>query len=1501
MSKRFITLSLAVFLVVAFAGYATAASSNPTGTHEDAVNYIDHIRTNVGATLSSNEATQLDPRFAKDQPSISTPELGCQTMLNACATPAWLWSLPGTANNREGIGQGFVPDPGAQATPCTVKTVEVWIYDWVDTGLAAQVDLQVDVCADDGAGLPGAVLATVTIPAATVDADIVGGLNTVADFSSFNVVIPAGEAYHAVFSCPTAVHGTSGVLLVGDDGTDDPVGCPEGAANVLGSVWYSDVGYWEDLDTHFGGWTFGWYVWSEACCEAVPPECFTQLNACATPAWLWSLPGTANSREGIGQGFTLDPTGTRECTLKSVEVWVYDWIDTGAAAKVDMEVSICADDGAGLPGAVLATVTIPAATIDADIIGGLNTVADFSAYNLTAPPGGNLHAIFSCPTAVHGVSGVLFVGDDGTDDPVGCPEGAANVLGSVWYAGVGYWEDLDTHFGGWTFGWYIWGNICCPPLLFALCTPTSATDYLTEGVDFGRTNYSNAAFTDPCALNYLWSTDMGAGQNITAQSAVVAGDYVLISTFNKLRCYDKATGAMNWEFGGFPFIGDDLRCTPTVDLASGRVYFGGGAFKSFSCVSLAGDGTAPLDTVWSRNSGGAPYTPLHAAPGLTRFAPSVIIGGVVYTVDEAGHVYALDAATGADVVAPITLPDAPNAVPWNSMTSNGVDKLWVGTGNSVFVDGYIHQIDAATLGVDWSLFEPSFTFTGDVAFDFEGFPGTLAYEDGILYYFSQIRNTDLNVNFPKSGSVGAIDVTGAPTVLWVYLGDMAAPTLTGPLFSAPSLSPGIVYAHARGYFSSDLDGIHAFDKNLGTELWYSGYYSIGTNLAGEAQPDVRSTSPVTVICGADQVPYLFSGDFSGKWKFWNGNLGLPLWERNFSGIVVTTAVTDDYAVVVTRSGAPGGGGSVTAFSLGAPQPKLHIDSEYVLRVVTPGDGATTDDITDPIRNTGCVDLNVTGLLATDPAPVRVSTINPVINSMAAKLTDNLGGYDMLINSLSDKEVSILSRAIDRSDVDNQVRSFANSTNAASAAAFLTINTATPLVLSPGASANINVTYDESGLNNNTLYTNYIEIESDDPDYYPQDPSGASMGLPYIEFSMFIGCPDASGTMVMGWGEDWVTNFGGVADQGNGPGFDINGHAWMYDGGMVCAAVDNDHWALEGVSVGGPPRRAQEWGPTLPCGVNIGTASYSNPLGGTDDVDTVSYNQIDLASANGYFTVSERQVYGILLNIQQVTSHSTEFGEFALTKITLTNEADGQGPLNDFYLGEAIDWDIAAGTDNHTYFYPDGYAVANQGPSGKSAADYACGHFRLDGPIVGTASLGSGGAPTFMMGDCFGDQDGVYHCYDMMSDPYNYASITYPGAPVQNTDVGVYVSLFTTTGLAEGASETFYYMTYQLDNGVMGLPWATDAEFDAALADVKCRAKAFAGFGKGDVNCDGAVDLADVVLLGNILDGLWTPTGGGIYTADTDGDGSYAQADYDLLYDVVAGIQPASNMANAWRF
>jgi hypothetical protein len=313
-------------------------------------------------------------------------------------------------------------------------------------------------------------------------------------------------------------------------------------------------------------------------------------------------------------------------------------------------------------------------------------------------------------------------------------------------------------------------------------------------------------------------------------------------------------------------------------------------------------------------------------------------------------------------------------------------------------------------------------------------------------------------------------------------------------------------------------------------------------------------------------------------------------------------------------------------------------------------------------------------------------------------------------------------------------------------------------------------------------------------------------------------------------------------------------------------------------------------------------NYPSPVG-SDAVEEVTYNMLDLASTNGFFAASSRQCGGAFLEIQRVGSQDAAFGDFLLNRIKITNEVgdpgDIAGALNNVYFGTVTDWDISS--NDNVRAYNDGYAQEDNGAGAPGTGTWMDGHVRLDADHVGAGPLGSGGAPTFMTADIQDDQGHGAAAYRMLSSPAGYCATVDP-ASCANTDAAALWSAAHFPSIADGASVEFYIAIYRVEDGVNGLPFVSGAAgAEAVYREVTCRAKAFAGFGKGDINCDGCVDLQDVVALGNIVDGLLAPAGASIYTADTDGDNDHDNADYDLLYDVVSGVQPASALANAWRF
>lgn len=1359
----------------------------------------------------------------------------------------------------------------------------------------------------DLAGLPddGAILATSsqtfatwqpTLPLAGVQARYG---NVVFDVSGAGVVLAPGGVLHVTATVDQP--GTNDFLyFLADDGSTST--CPGRSSN-----YRTNIPGWVSTVTNYG-LPYNFSIYTETCTQQPPPVCFTQHNWCdaASTVTIFGMPRT--TRNAFATRYFAGQVGQAQpCTVKAIYPWFYENAPVDSA---DVVVEIREDDGGGLPGLVVWSDSLPYAILVKDLSGPTpvlvpNVVVTGEYYV-------SYRAVNPNPAAL--ATRITFVGS-----PLGGDANCASYTSDAMFVLLPdntTWVDDLAFFAAESELW-VDVDICCPPLAFAACTPAADTEWETQGNGFDRTNATNSSLSSLCGVTLDWTAKPGGTCNMI--QPIIAGGKVLIAGVDSLHCYDKVTGVQSWAFGGFPYIIGDLRGSPTV--AGGFVYLGGAGAQAFSKIDLA---TGAV--VWSRNLGGIDV-PL--APGQTNYTPNVVSGGFVYFTQETGRVYKVSDATGLDAAgSPLLLPDAPGAVPYNALTSNGT-KIWVGTGNTLATGGNLFQIDMATMAIDWTLTNPGMLFyPGNTdPYDPEGFPGSLAYEDGILYYHSQIRNdANGNAHFPQTGSVGAIDValengTGAG-ILWVN--DAASVSLASPgsvvgsfNWSGPAVGPGMIYLASRGYFggTTEQDGISAWDKTLGLRVWYTGYSSLGVTGGVPQLNDIRSDVPVTVFCQGG-VPYLFTSHLNtapnapGVWRLVNGNTGDLVWYRTFNERVRGTAVADDCVAMHVRSGSPGGGGMLLVFNVGSDRPRLQIDSQFVFRTATPGDGAVADNIVDAILNSGCVNLNVAGYNEVNPPVVRVLGTDPKLASSSERSTTHLMGFDALLDAsnLPKLRAIAVTGGIDDGEEDaNVARMFArNNARAAADPLFLTVNTA-PGAIAPGATQTLAVTYDETGLTNNTGYTNFIEIDSDDPDYNPQNPTDD----PAIQFELFIGCPDAQDELTTGLGHAWITNFGAEAGGGNfsSPGDDnfvINGEtAHHFDGGWALVVQDSLHWAFDGCSVGGYPRRAGEWGPTLPCGLSVVANNYPS-AGGPDAVEEVTYNMIDLVSANLVHPAapSSRGAGGVFLEVQRVGSQNPAFGDFVLTRINLTNEAgtpgDIAGALNNVYFGSVTDWDISS--NDNVRSYNDGYAQEDNAAGAPGTGTWIAGHVRLDGNHVGAGGIGAGGSPTFMTADIQDDQGHGAAAFRMLSSPAGYCATVDP-ASCANTDLAALWSAAYFPSIADGASVEFFMAIYRVEDGVNGLPFVSGAAgAEAVYREVTCRAKAFAGFGKGDVNCDGCVDLQDVVALGNIVDGLLNPAGtAAVYTADVDGNNAWNNADYNLLYDVVSGVQPASAMANAWRF
>lgn len=1516
-----VALALIFMVSLAAPAFAGVVYNESNGTVAQLrQDYKDALRQLYGppkdpSTLPNSQGIRLPKRTLPGTNYMNNPAAPCAVQTNQC--PGIEEAVGFSVRSSAGVGTrtaiateihnfGLLPE--------SVKTVSVaviWdpLAEIFSTATLGNPGITVKIQGDLG-GLPddGVILATSsqtfatwqpTLPLAGTQARYG---NVVFDVSGAGVVLPPGGVLHATAKVDQP--GSNDFLyFLGDDGSVST--CPGRSSN-----YRTNIPGWISTTANYG-LPYNFSIYIETCTQQPPAVCFTQHNWCdaATQVTIFGMPRTTRNafatRYFAGQAGQAQP-----CTVKTIYPWFYENLATDSA---DVVVMIMEDDGAGLPGAVIWSDSLPYATLVKDLSGP--TVVPVPNVVVTGEYYVGYRAVNPQPAAL--ATRITFVGSPVGGD-AGCASYNPNAL-FVLLPDNTTWVDDVAFFGGESELW-VDVDICCPALNFATCTPASDNEWGTQGNGFERTNATESGLASLCGLTQKWAKAPGGNCNMI--QPIIADGKVLIGGVDSLHCYDAATGAQLWAFGGFPYIVGELRGSPSV--VNGFVYCGGAGAQAFSKLNLA---TGAV--VWSRNLGG---TDVPLSPGATAWSSPIVSGGFVYFTQETGRLYKLDDATGLDAAgSPLAIPGAPAAVPYNALTSNGT-KLWVGTANTLATAGSMFQIDMATLAIDWQLTNPGMIFySGNTdPYDPEGFPGTFAYEDGILYYHSQVRNdANGNAHYPQTGVVGAIDValengTGAG-ILWIS--DATITTVASPgsivgtaNWSGPAVGPGMIYIASRGYYGGTVeqDGISGWDKTLGVRVWYNGYTPIGVSGGVVLLDDIRSDVPVTVFCDGG-VPYLFTSHNAtlpnalGTWRLVNGNTGDMVWYRMFSERVRGTAIADGIVAVNVRTGGPTGGGQIVVFGPGNDRPRLQIDSQFVYRTATPGDGAVSDNIIDAFKNTGCINLNVSAYNEVNPPVVRVLGNNPVLTSSTARSERQLAGYSALLTAANLpklRAIAVTGGIDDQGDeAETMTRTFArNSVRGAADPLFLTVNTA-PGAVAPGATQSLAVVYDETGLTNNTGYTNFIEIASDDPDYYPQDPTGATFGLPAIQFELFIGCPDAQDELTTGLGHIWLTNFGAEAGGGNfaSPGDDnfvVNGqNTHHFDGGWALVVKDSVHWAFDGASCGGYPRRAGEWGPTLPCGLTVAANTYPRP-GGTDAVEEVTYNMIDLASPNGFFPPSSRQCGGWGAEVQRVGSQDPAFGDFVLTHIRLTNEpgdaGDLTGAIPDVYFGIVTDWDISS--NDNVRAYNDGYAQEDNAAGLPGSGTWMAGHVRLDANHVGAGGIGSGSAPTFMTADIQDDQGHGNNAMKMMSNPAGYCATIDP-ASCANTDLAALWSCAYWPSVADGASVDVYMAIYRVEDGVNGLPFVPGAAgAEAVYREVTCRAKAFAGFGKGDVNCDGCVDLQDVVALGNIVDGILDPTGtAAVYTGDVNGDNAFSNADYNLLYDVVSGVQPASALANGWRF
>ena len=197
-----------------------------------------------------------------------------------------------------------------------------------------------------------------------------------------------------------------------------------------------------------------------------------------------------------------------------------------------------------------------------------------------------------------------------------------------------------------------------------------------------------------------------------------------------------------------------------------------------------------------------------------------VVNGVVYFGSDDGHVYALDASTGATLWSSAVATLGKDIMSSSPAVANGM--VYIGSD-----DNNLYALNASTGALQWS-----FATGGEVL-------SSPAVANGVVYFGS------------VDGNVYALNAsTGVK--LWSYATGQA-------WYTSPAVANGVVYLGIGQYLAGSEGAMYALNAGTGAKLWS---YTTG---------GIFSSSP-TVANGV-----VYFGDDNGIVYALNATTGLPLW------------------------------------------------------------------------------------------------------------------------------------------------------------------------------------------------------------------------------------------------------------------------------------------------------------------------------------------------------------------------------------------------------------------------------------------------------------------------------------------------------------------------------------------------------------------------------------------------------------------------------------------------
>lgn len=1365
------------------------------------------------------------------------PYTSCYRQQYNCNT-AYYWRQP------DAYGDNYFNQRFSVAGPETLKAIGIATYrpgskPWGNPNLA------VFVWPDDGAGFPDLSATPIyadTLPWASLVHYPVG--YNIIDLSALNIVV--NQEFHVGWSTvPTGPNDT--LACLSDDGT-----CGTGRSSEYWGSWGLMLDDWGS-DVNF-------LMYADLCKDEFS-DCRT-LTDFDADYYYWRYPDRYGD---ISFHQLFSPKG-EGCRLEKVSVRLYWRLQMAGwpMYSTNSILQIYSKDGTNnnLPGTLLYSKTIYPADYNA-IPPTTASTRWWTTFNIAADNYQFDQDIWigmesQSPDTLHG----FFNMSDAT------PKGMASAEG--WGTGFGYMLDdwgADVDFG-------VMIDVCCVPIAECTCAP--GEDWPAMGGNYARTDHSgNSLGAAQCQWTKAWQYTNA--QTMVYNNPVIYKDTVIAYFFDRIAALDVNTGAQIWQRLSDPTVIGTGYPTPSVE--NGIIYTAGGSTRAFSALKVS-DGS----TVWTRD-----YT-IH--PNFVTFGPNVLLDvagtKVVFYADDGGNVYAANALTGANYPGwtpnPVSLGSAIN----RGLTTDG-NLIFVGTDMpDLATSGDIYALNPATGAIVWQLSVPpagglqgaavvppkdwggAEGFTAGISVAAVCGPGNLS--DNVLYTASYYNIADNTSPVQDGGVLYSINAADG-SVNWAVLCQQAN-------YNIPAIDAArVIYQDWTPWLTSgQYRGPVGFSRASGNVDWKNTTTNPGWG-DGAIMEGLLSCEPE----GASEI---YAGIYRSNFvNFYLADNGLEKWHRRFTGYLngafskaghrIAPAMDEGHLLLPWRNKI------VCLAPTGVDRPRLELPS-YVIDVPVPFDSGNPSTITfaDAIRNSGCATLTIDSLIFDVNTNHTEPGLFAALNTVSDSRLDRLNQQTEIFNPKTQQRW-LSSRDQNLSITDELTGKSISSTEAAFAPPSFFISLVSPL---PGATVAadvtipIKITVDADAITRG-YHAFYVRVYSNDPDYFLDSARidkdlpihGGKYAVPQIQLGLIGGCLYTSRILTFGASganSEKVWNSGMLGHPDTSSNFVVNTVSGTdFAGGLIFAkskyrlAMHMPNWHSDPTQwkslLGDPNCVNQSCDPLVSTNVLLGKistdngANYTNIFGNVISeayVDSVQRMDDDTSAAMHWNWSYPRDVgldppYDDTLTIgfHSCTQYIGALNIPALANFTIHRHAltsRNHVPITDLYLTAIMDWDVSpslptnvAGYDaahSLAYFYDCGAKTTGWG---MVKIPFGCGY----SPLI-CSQTNSSGASIFNDSDIW--LDSIYRWASTRTGLI-HSTGTAPCA-ADPTDRNQFINL-QKSSIPANDTAVYAYAFF----GITGITNADQASAYFTLANT---ANQFCGFGRGDVNNDGVINLADIIAL-----------------------------------------------------